>query len=203
MEKVALSILIPSTPDRRDTLACILRELHAQALEMRYEIDKDFEIIILEDNREISVGKKRQMLLEMAKGDFVVGIDSDDFIAPTYLQDIISAIRLRGNDIDHIGFYERCNIDGELSRSIFSIKHQKWGENTDGFDHVRCANPKSVIKRSIALSVGYEDLRYGEDRIFSESVTPQLFNEYMIEKELYYYNYVSTPHIDRYGLNAK
>ena len=196
-----LSIMIPTTPDRRKTFNLIVEELHVQAAENDYEIGKDFEIISLEDNREISVGKKRQLLLEIAKGDFVVGIDSDDFIAPTYLQDIMSAIKTHWYDIDHIGFYERCNIDGQLSRSIFSIRHEKWGENVDGFDHVRCANPKSVIKRPIALRVGYEDLRYGEDRVFSEKVTPLLLTECFIEKELYYYNYTSRPEIDRYGLN--
>ena len=196
-----LSILIPTTPDRRETFQFIIEELIAQAAELRLEMGKDFEIVSMEDNREISVGKKRQLLLEMAKGDFVVGIDSDDFIAPTYLQDIIEAIRLHGYDIDHVGFYERCNIDGQLSRSIFSIRHEKWGENMDGFDHVRCANPKSVIKRAIALKVGFEDLRYGEDRVFSEKVTPLLHTECFIEKELYYYNYVSTPNINRYGLD--
>jgi hypothetical protein len=195
-----LSILIPTTPDRRPTFQRIIEELIAQAAELRLLMGKDFEILSIEDNREISVGKKRQLLLEMAKGDFVAGIDSDDFIAPTYLQDIFIAIRLHGYDIDHIGFYERCNIDGELSRSIFSIQHQKWGENIDGFDHVRCANPKSVIKRAIALQIGYEDLRYGEDRIFSEKVTPLLRTECFIEKELYYYNYISSPHDERYGI---
>ena len=195
-----LSIMIPTTPDRRATFECIIQELHAQAAESRYEIGKDFEIISIEDNREMSVGAKRQKLLEMAKGDFVVGIDSDDFIAPTYLQDIIGAICLHGYGIDHVGFYERCNIDGQLSRSIFSIRHEKWGENIDGFDHVRCANPKSVIKRPIALRVGFEDLRYGEDRVFSDKVTPLLHVECFIEKELYYYNYVSTPHNERYGI---
>jgi hypothetical protein len=195
-----LSIMIPTTPDRRDTFECIIHELHAQAAENQYEIGKDFEILSLEDNREISVGKKRQLLLEMAKGSFVVGIDSDDFIAPTYLQDIIGAIKWHGLGIDHIGFYERCNIDGQLSRSIFSIRHKNWGENIDGFDHVRCANPKSVIRRDIAKFIGFEDLRYGEDRVFSEKVTKYLHTECFIEKELYYYNYVSTPHNERYGI---
>jgi hypothetical protein len=127
-------------------------------------------------------------------------IDRDDFPHPDYIHDIWNTLYIHKNDIDHVGFLEDCTIDGEKSLSIFSIRHQQWGENIDGYDHVRCANPKSVIRRKKALQVGYEDLRFGEDRIFSEAVTPLLESEIFIDKPLYRYIHISSDHNIRYGI---
>lgn len=196
MTNPLLTIMLPTTIDRRDVFKLLLDSIQKQISENNYQ--DEIEVIIDEDNKEKSIGKKRQDLLERANGLYVVGVDSDDSIAETYIKDIMQAI-LEGSD--HIGFLEKCNIDGQESLSIFSIRHKVWDENKDGYDHIRCANPKSVIKREKALLVGFEDSRFGEDRVFSEKVTQLLQTETFINKELYFYNYISTPHIERYGFD--
>lgn len=192
-----LSIMLPTTVDRRVLFYNLLEDVVGQVNSL--DLGGFIEILIDEDNKEKSIGKKRQDLLERATGIFVVGIDSDDSIASTYIEDIVNAI-IKNPDTDHVGFYENCTIDGEKSMSIFSIVHKYWDENKFGFDHIRCANPKSVIRRTKALEVGYIDSRFGEDRIFSEAVTPLLNSEVFIAKELYYYIHNSTDHNSRYGI---
>ncbi len=192
-----LTIMIPTTIDRRKMFNSLLKELTKQVDE--FCLSGEVEIIHEEDNKEISVGKKRQNLLERATGIFVVGFDSDDFPHHDYIMEIVSALRTSQDNIDHVGFIENCNIDGKISTSLFSIKHHQWAENVDGYDHIRCANPKSVIRRTKALEVGFEDLRFGEDRIFSEAVTPLLNGEIFIDKPLYNYIHVSTDFDSRYG----
>lgn len=192
-----LTIMLPTTIDRRDTFYPLLEEIKRQISKNKY--DDIVEIVIDEDNKEKSIGKKRQDLLEKARGKYVVGIDSDDWIADDYLSSIVTSLK-ENPAIDHIGFLEDCDIDGQKSISIFSIRNKFWAENQDGYDHIRCANPKSVILREKALQVGYEDSRYGEDRIFSEAVTSLLGSEVFIEKPLYHYRYKSTPHNERYGI---
>lgn len=198
MKQPLLTIMLPTTIDRRvkfyTLLESVLRQVNV------YNGSGEIEILIDEDNKEKSIGRKRQDLLERATGEFVVGIDSDDSISNDYIEDIYRTIK-QNPLIDHIGFIESCSIDGEISKSIFSIRHKQWAENTDDYDHVRCANPKSVIRRTKALQVGFEDSRFGEDRIFSEAVTPLLESEVFIDKPLYYYNYISTPHNERYGFD--
>jgi len=197
MVQPILTIMLPTTVDRRKCFYSLLEKVLKQINDLGMQ--QFVEILIDEDNKEKSIGKKRQDLLERASGIFVVGIDSDDFIADTYIEDIVNVINSNPN-VDHIGFLENCWIDGQESKSIFSIRHHKWDENTDGYDHVRCANPKSVIRRTKALEVGFEDSRYGEDRVFSEKVTPLLLSEVFIEKELYLYRYNSSEHNYRYGI---
>ena len=124
---------------------------------------------------------------------------SGDSIHPDYIKDILEAIK-NNPGVDHVGFEEDCTINGEKSKSIFSIRHKQWDENKDGYDHIRCANPKSVIKREKALQIGYQDLRYSEDRVFSEAVTAILETEVFIPKPLYFYQHVSSDHNTRYGI---
>lgn len=197
MTSPLLTIMLPTTIDRRETFYPLLEEIKRQIAKNKFE--DIVEVIIDEDNKEKSVGKKRQDLLERARGKYVVGIDSDDWISEDYLDCIITSLK-ENPSIDHVGFLEDCDIDGEKSISIFSINNKVWAENQDGYDHIRCANPKSVILREKALQVGYEDSRYGEDRVFSEAVTSLLTSEVFIHKPLYLYRYKSTPHNERYGI---
>jgi hypothetical protein len=190
--------MLPTTPDRRPLfyrlLECILRQVNG------YTSPGEIEILIDEDNREKSIGKKRQDLLEKATGIFVVGIDSDDYIHDEYISAIKNAL-IENPYTDHVGFIEDCEIDGKRSKSIFSIKHKSWDEHEPGYDQVRCANPKSVIRRTKALQIGFEDKRFIEDRIFSEQVTQILSSEVFIQKELYFYRHTSSPFNERYGFD--
>lgn len=189
--------MLPTTIDRRNIFYPLLEEIQRQIKENKYE--NTVEVIIDEDNKEKSIGKKRQDLLEKARGKYVVGIDSDDWIAEDYLDCIVTSLQ-ENPAIEHIGFLEDCNINGEKSISIFSIRNKLWAENQDGYDHIRCANPKSVILREKALKIGFEDSRYGEDRVFSEAVTAILTSEVFINKPLYKYRYISSSHNERYGI---
>lgn len=201
MSECLWTIMIPTTVDRDELYEKLCDELHRQIIRLGIELNKQIEIISIRDNKEISVGLKRQRLLEKAKGKFVSGFDSDDFPHKDYIEDIWIAM-ITNPDTQHIGFIEDCDIDGIKSRSIFSIKHKSWDEIEEGYDQVRCANPKSVIRRTKALQVGFEDLRFGEDRIFSEAVTPLLESEIFIEKPLYRYIHRSSNHNTRYGITT-
>jgi glycosyltransferase involved in cell wall biosynthesis len=193
-----LTIMLPTTVCRRKTFYHLLQRVIMQINSIGAA--DIVEVLIDEDEKQSSIGAKRQRLLERATGEFVVGIDSDDSIDSDYLQEIIAAI-IKNPNTDHVGFLEFCTIDGVSSKSIFSIRYKVWDEGKDGYDHIRCANPKSVIRRTKALQAGYPNERYGEDRIFSEAVTPLLESEVFIEKYLYQYIHNSTEHNERYGIS--
>lgn len=196
--KPLLTIMLPTTIDRREQFKRLYAEIYRQII-FAWAMDK-VEVLVDEDNKEISIGAKRQRLLERALGEYVVGIDSDDGIAPTYVADILKALE-DAPGIDHVGFYELCTFNGmNPKKSIFSIVQKRWGENVYGYDYIRCANPKSVIRRVKALEVGFQDLRYGEDILFSESVTALLSTEVFVDKILYYYRYADSEHNERYGI---
>jgi hypothetical protein len=196
-EDTLLSIMLPTTVDRRDTFVKLLSEIKRQIQNLKS--GSKVEIIIDEDNKEKSIGKKRQDLLERAKGKYVVGIDSDDWISKDYLSSIIEALE-KNPEVDHVGFTQHCDLDGLEAKTIFSSRYKKWESNKDGYDYVRSPGHLSVIKRDKALKAGYDDARYGEDKMFSDRVTPLIKSEVMIPKDLYFYRYKSEDHNKKYGI---
>lgn len=86
MDRILLTILIPTLPNRRPLFNELLNKLLVQSE------GQPVEILSLLDNRVIPLGKKRQMLLDMAQGEYIVFIDDDDKISDDYIQTIILAI---------------------------------------------------------------------------------------------------------------
>src|SRR6478736_2156247 len=103
MGNIKLSILIPTVVGREEKLQRLMDVLDPQFDELVKEAintgEMPVEIIIDKDNKEVSIGAKRQRLLERAMGEYVVFIDDDDLVSETYIQDI-----LNNTGSDSIGF---------------------------------------------------------------------------------------------------
>lgn len=78
-----LSILVCTTHDRKDMFDKLHEELNRQR--WASGMDSEVEILYECDNKEISVGAKRQLLIERATGEFVVFIDSDDWVSTNFI----------------------------------------------------------------------------------------------------------------------
>lgn len=158
------------------------------------------EIVHISDNKEISVGLKRQRLLEIANSNYVAFIDDDDWVSDDYLTSIMTSIRQ--NSPDSIGFLVRCTFDGsEPVISKASNKYSDWAENVDGYRYVRTPYHKTPIRRDLAVQIGFKDIRYAEDHDYSRRLKAAglIKNEDFIDKSLYYYSYVHENHITKYG----
>lgn len=192
-----LTIMLPTTVDRRPVFKKLLSEIKRQIAQL--ENENKVEVIIDEDRKEKSIGKKRQDLLERSKGRYVVGIDSDDWIATDYIKCIIDALESKPG-VHHVGFIQDCDLDGWSAKAAFSVKYKKWEENKDGYNYVRTPCHITVIRRDKAIETGFDDVRFAEDRIFGEKIVPKLKTEVFIPKDLYFYRYKSTDHNKRYGI---
>jgi glycosyltransferase involved in cell wall biosynthesis len=83
---VILSILICSIHSRHDRLQTLLKELLYQRMD-----NPLIEILTNIDNKEKSTGKKRQELIEEAKGKYIIFIDDDDWVQPCYISELLKA----------------------------------------------------------------------------------------------------------------
>lgn len=200
-----LSILIPTVVGREESLHNLMGKM------ANYDPNKiingavtkhsnDIEIIYLKDNKEMTIGEKREKLYQKATGLYSIQVDDDDDISDNAIQLILEAIK-SNPEIPCITFREKCMMNGEYKSSNHSIKYEKWQDNFDGYDYVRCPFYKDVIRTDIAKSVPFPHIRYNEDEQWSMVIKPLLTNEIHIEEELYYYIYNETPHNERYGLN--
>lgn len=171
--------------------------LHAEIL--RQSEGKPVEVLVACDNKEISIGKKRQNLLEKATGDHICFIDDDDFVAPTYVDEILAALETKP---DCVGFKIHCTTNGGNPQSaITSMRYPKWVDNKDGYAHCRSPYQKTPIKRSIALQVGFPNLRYAEDHVYSIGVTRLIKTELFIDSVLYFYRFRTEPFATKYGFD--
>ncbi len=175
-----LSILICTLNERKALLERLLEVLRPQ-------LTDDVEMLIDCDNREVTIGAKRQRLIEKATGDYVCFVDDDDMVSPDYVSSILKAIETEPDCVAITGIFTQ---NGAKPKPFYhSLQHKKWFTEKTGF--YRSPNHLNPIKREIVLQVGYSDMRRGEDFDFSTRVSNLLKTETKIETCIYYYLSIS------------
>lgn len=191
-------ILIPTTVDRRPLLDALTNEINRQIIENG--LLDEVGVLVAEDNREKSVGSKRQDLLEASWAEYVCGFDSDDWPNEYYISKIYEAL-LSGCDC--VGMVISMTTNG-INPQIccHSLRYPKWENKKDGYDYVRNVTHFNPILRNISIQVGYDDVRYGEDKTYSDKVTKLCKSEVFIQEPLFNYRYsTEIPHKKKYGIN--
>lgn len=83
---IKLSILIPSTHQRYNNFNIAIQEqLFSQYNKLPSESQKQVEILMLVDTKSMMLGSKRNNLVQLAQGEYIVFIDSDDRIEHDYM----------------------------------------------------------------------------------------------------------------------
>ena len=205
-----LSILICSIEERAEKLSILKELLISQSMMLRENADcdlshRDVEILTEVDNKQISIGAKRQKLLEKAKGDWIVFFDDDDIPSYNYIKVILSAIK-NNTTIDCIGIRGIMTTNGIHSKSWchrlgYKIEGDGHTPHASGYDYVRPIIHFNPVRRELALKAGFKDLRYGEDMDYAERLNPLLTKEYFIDEILFHYRYsTDQSHKKKYGI---
>ena len=179
-----LSILIPTLPTRIDSYANLIKMLNKQVIENN--LINRVQILTLGDTKEYSVGKKRNLLLEMSIGKYVCFIDDDDKISDSYLFEIIRAIQSNADVITFCGEYIEQN-----KTQNFSISKTHKRDYTEGENIYRLPNHLCPVKIEIALQSRFPDKNFGEDSEYATRINRLIKTEYHIKEKLYYYLYSS------------
>lgn len=214
-----LTIAIPTIVGREAQFERLKAHIERQIKKYEFRPQNSFndakgiviEIIHCADNKEMSIGAKRQKLLMEAKGEYIVMIDDDDWVPENYIETILPLL----NGVDCIGYQEECNIKGKKELSVYSLAFREWestgfqmkegrsyqGIRIAGYDHVRTPFYKSPMLTSIARQIGFEDVRFGEDHLFAKAVYPFLKTETFINEIMYFYSPVfDSDFKSRYGI---
>lgn len=99
-----LSILIPSIPERREQLTGLLTELYTQQLLLTRQHPSLGSVEILVDDSQrfldggLSIGAKRDLLLQRASGKYLCFLDDDDTPTPNYMEQLVRLCN-EGKDI--------------------------------------------------------------------------------------------------------
>lgn len=185
-----LSILVCSVTNRFNTfLPNIMNKLNSQA-----ENFEDVEVICLMDNKKMMLGDKRNQMVNLACGKYVVFIDDDDDISDDYIEQLYLAI---DSGADIINFTVNVSLNGGEYKPCYYNKdyekdYNKEIQNDNGIEiesYHRLPNHIMCVKRELALSTKYPSILRGEDASYSKELKPKLQSQFNIDKVLYYYNF--------------
>lgn len=174
-----LSILIATMPIRAAKLANLRAVLDRQ---LTPEVE-----VITDISMNYNIGVKRNKLLSLAKGEYIVYVDDDDLVAPDYIEKILKATE--GNP-DCIAMNGTIIFDGNHAKQWFISKaFGTWYQQDDKY--YRTPNHISPVKRELALQAGFPEISFGEDYEYSMRLLPLLKTEAKTEGILYFYRYES------------
>lgn len=164
MSVFRLSILICTLPERAGFLRRLRMILDPQIH------GKPVELLLDERPRPVSIGTKRNTLLDRARGDYVAFVDDDDMVSATYVQDVLGALK---DGPDCAELHGIITTDGlNQKRFHHSIEHQTWCEKNGVY--LRHPNHLNPIKRELALQVRFPEKNYREDTEYSKRIQPLL-----------------------------
>jgi len=178
-----LSILIPSIPERFEAVIPLVDKLQKQSE------GKEVEILLLCDNKKMSIGSKRQKLKELAIGEYWAFVDDDDDISEDYIDQLLKGCE---SCKDVITFHQWSTINGEGFLVQFGLDYEnqdatqvdgQWKNIKRSPFHV-CAWKSSVVKNCF-----FSDKNYGEDWDFCKFAIKEVISEHNIPKILHYYKY--------------
>ena len=185
---IKLSILVPTVPSRVDNyFPRIINQLNNQVGER-----KDIEIIGLFDNKRKTTGSKRQDLLNIARGEYIVFVDDDDRVSDDYVSSIMEAIEINPG-VDCIVYHASIRINGGAPRLCkFSIQYEY--QNLPNGIMLRKPSHVMVWRSEIAKRHSFADMVHGEDVNWVNRAIKDVKTEYSIDRVLYHYdaNYSTT-----------
>ena len=180
MSQKRFSILICALDEREHLLKLLLKHLKSQT-------DKTVEILVKSDNRKMSIGKKRNYLLEKATGDYIAFIDDDDWVDAEYVPLILEAIKTNPDCVGMIGI---MSTNGKNQRRF---EHYIQYGNYFTLNQIYCRPPNHLnpIKREIAQQFKFQEINMGEDTDWAMRIckSGKLVTEVRIDKPIYHYRY--------------
>jgi hypothetical protein len=179
------SVLIPTIPGRETKLHTLIMSIREKVA--RICPDLRVEICLSFDNRETSIGLKRQTLLNQAKGKYLSFIDDDDTITDAYVEDVWACFQ---------GGYHTMRLRGQMKEYTFThsvaVKlNDPMATKDDPPVFQRPPNHLNPMFSDIAKFIPFKDALRGEDLDWTLTLLKSNFleTEYTSDPSRIHYNY--------------
>lgn len=183
---IDLSILVCSVHTRYKTFLPKIQDQLFDQLNSLSEADQQrVEIIVLTDNKQMMLGHKRNTMIDIAQGNYIVFVDDDDRIAPDYITELLKGTE---SGADAIVFTAMVSLNGEPAKPCYYSKEYQVDYNKSNA-YYRIPNHICCVKRSVSLKSSFPNVLYGEDAGYGKLLLKHLKTEHVIDKVLYYYDY--------------
>lgn len=190
-EELLLSILTPSIPSRLEMVKALCENIQTQMPQ-----PSCVEHLVLIDhgvkNNGMSIGAKRELLMQGCRSRFAAYVDDDDLISPSYVHEIIAAIRHAPN-VDVITFDQNACINGKKFTVSFGLGNAIEQAYTmyDG-EYANIKRPPWHIcawRTALAKTAHFPDEGREEDHKWLKQLWPQAKTEFHIGAVLHTYRY--------------
>lgn len=181
---VLFTVMILSIPSRIEKYYLPLQE----HLEKQVK-NGAVEILTLIDNKSMTIGEKRQSLLNAARGRWVGFLDDDDMVSDDYVESLTKAMIEKPADV--ITFDQHCTVNGEEFAVNFKVgnPHEPFVPGS-GIPMIKRPPYHMCFWHSkIAKNIQFRQSSYGEDLDWISRMLPYVTSETHIDKMLHYYRY--------------
>ena len=202
IRKIKLSILVCSLWERVVYLGKLIETFEKQ-LSKRISVDQeqydgyeiirfnyeDVEIVCCIDNRKLSIGHKRNMLLEIANGEYEAFFDDDDQPTDIYIEEVMEGINKGVDCCSLVGIITTDNKNPKIFRHY--LECEKYDE-VNG-EYIRHINHLNVVRTSIARQIKFPEKNFSEDTDWAVALKKSglLKTQHEISKVIYTYKYIS------------
>ncbi len=190
--KLMLSVVMITIPERFEPFSKLRLKVDQQIKEVNkiHPSLGNVEIVVVETPRfpgGPSIGEKRQMGLEQAKGEYVCWLDDDDDISPDYIETILR-LAYEGGDV--LTFSNLSRFENFWCVVRMSLEQKEDEQVRPGVVNRR---PYHVCgwKKEIALQAGFEALNKDEDAGFVSRAMPLCNTETHVENIIHEYKRIT------------
>jgi glycosyltransferase involved in cell wall biosynthesis len=184
--EVQFSVLILTIPSRVEKYwTPLYQHLEKQIADSRAKV----EVLTLADNKVMTIGEKRQALLDISRGKWIGFLDDDDWVSDDYIASLSRAMNDKPADV--ITFEQDCTVNSDKFKVDFRVGNpvEPYVPNSG----------KTLIRRppyhicfwrsSIAKKARFRSLSYGEDLDWISRILPYVTLETHLDKVLHEYRY--------------
>ena len=172
-----LTALVLTIPGREEYLTILKSELERQGV-----------TVLIDDRPSITIGEKRNNLIQACQTKYFTFIDDDDWISHNYVQKIVQRIH-NGRDYDLINFYALFKSRADQRLVIYNSDFEN--ENLPKVfkrksNHLMCWRTEHV------RDYKFQHINFGEDTIWAELASSKVERESLIDSVLYFYEFSLT-----------
>ena len=180
------SILICTLEERKDSFNKIYNKLQKQIADSNLEYQ--VEILFFSDNREHTVGFKRNTLLKQSKGRYVCFVDDDDDVHDRYIAMIYEKLQQNPDCVSLVGIMTTNGQNQEVFKHSIEYNNKYCKENGV---YLRPPNHLNPIKGDIARQFLFPETNFGEDYNWAVSLAQSglLKTEAVLNEPYYFYLY--------------
>lgn len=185
------SILIPTLPERSELFTRLFNELYRQIAYMTtfHPTLGEIEIVVDDSKRfldgGLSIGKKREALVQRAEGLYCWFLDDDESIAPNYLETLV---RLCNQNKDVCTYRAIGKFDSYWTVYDMSLKNVNEQSVPDKIV-LRSAWHQCPVRTKYAKLYSFPDTSYGEDFEWMQKVLIHCETEAHTDAILLQYNH--------------